>query len=239
MSGGERFLAAFNDIEGHFRRTLQVDDRVEFSMMSKAYADRKRLPKQQQDALTAFSWLRNAISHGRYYAGRPIAEPVDEVVNQIEHLRDQIMAPPKVLSVLPVREVCTTRPDEAVAEALRHILMFDYSQLPVYDGNRYEGLLTTNAIARWLADQLAKHGGMAEAEPVRRVLDFAEEHERAVHVARTTTAAEAVYKLSSAGAAGRPPNALIITQTGRTSETPLAVVVVDDLPILTAALAFT
>jgi CBS domain-containing protein len=238
VTAGDRFLAAFNEIESYFRRTLQVGDHVEFAERARTYANRKRLPRAQRDALSACTSTRNAISHGRYYAGRPITELVSDVIDQIERLRDQLPAPPRALNVLTTREICTAHPDEPVTVALRHVLRFDYSQLPVDDGDRYVGSLTTNALARWLADQLAKNDDLAESQSVQRVLEFAEAHERAVHVAKTITAADAVDRLSSVGGSGRPLAALIITETGRSSEKPLAVVVGDDLPALTAALSF-
>jgi predicted transcriptional regulator len=50
----------------------------------------------------------------------------------------------------------------------------DFSQIPVYNDKRYLGLLTTNTVARWLADQLERHDGLAEDAPIRDVLAFAE-----------------------------------------------------------------
>lgn len=236
MDAGVRFLAAFNEIEDHFRSALGVDDHAEFVSMAREYAASHRLPKEYRDELSAFASLRNAIVHGRYYGGRPIAEPVAEVVDQIERLRDRIVAPPTVLAVLGSMAVCTTGPDEPISSALDHIRRFDYSQLPVYDGAVYAGILTTNAIARWLAAQLAASGGLAEAESVRHVLTFAEPHEEALHVSKTITAAQAIHHLSSDGQPGRPTVALIITQSGKVTEKPLAVVVRHDLPALMTAL---
>jgi predicted transcriptional regulator len=233
MDAGARFLAAFNEIEDHFRSALSVDDHTEFASMARDYADSRRLPKEYRDELSAFASLRNAIVHGRYYGGRPIAEPVAEVVDQIEQLRDRIVAPPAALRVLGSMNVCTTGPDQPISSALDHIRRFDYSQLPVYDGAVYAGILTTNAIARWLAAQLAASGGLAEAESVRRVLTFAEPHEQALHVPKTLTAAEAIHHLSSDG---RSTVALIITHSGKITERPLAVVVRHDLPALMAEL---
>jgi CBS domain-containing protein len=232
-----RFLGAFNEIEDHFRRVLDAGDHADFGWMAREYAASKHMPREFRDALSAFASLRNAISHGRYHGGRPIAEPVEDVVEQIERLRDKIVAPPAALSVLGTMDVCTVGIDEPISVALDHVRRFDYSQLPVYDGGVYAGILTTNAIARWLAAQIAASGGLAEVEPVRRVLAFAELHDRALHLSRTITAAEAIYQLSSGGRAGRPAAALIITQSGKVTERPLAVVVNDDLPALMAALA--
>jgi CBS domain-containing protein len=237
VNAGVRFLAAFNAIEGHFRRVLAADERADFGWMAQEYAAKNHLPREYRDALSAFGRLRNAISHGRYYGGRPIAEPVPEVVDQIELLRDKIMAPPAALSVLGTMEVCTAGLDELISVALEYIRRFDYSQLPVYDEGKYVGILTTNAIARWLASQIAASGGLAEVEQVRRVLEFSEPHEHALHVPRTITVAAAIHELSSGGQAGRPAAALIITQSGKITEKPLAVVVSDDLPALMAAQA--
>jgi CBS domain-containing protein len=236
VSAGARFIAAFNEIESYFRKALDVDEHVEFTWMAQEYGTRKHLPRDYRDALLAFGRLRNAISHERYYGGRPVAEPVPQVVEQIERLRDKIIVPPAALSVLGTMDIRTVGLDEPINVALEYVRRFDYSQLPVYDAGKYVGILTTNAVARWLAGQLAASGGLAECEPVRRVLEFAEPHERALHVPRTITAAAAIGQFSS-GHGGKPAAALIVTESGKVTEKPLAIVVADDLPALMAALS--
>jgi hypothetical protein len=234
-----RFLAAFNDIEDCLRAVLGADKHVGFAKMARAYTAEKRLPASHLDALLAFAYLRNAITHGRYYDGHPIADPVPEVVDQIERLRDQLRAPPEALTVLGVMDVCVARPDELISGVLEHVRRFDYSQLPVYDEGGYVGILTTNTIARWLGRQLTINGGRAEDEPVSRALGFAEPHERALLVGRSITAAEAIDQLSYGGQAQTPVTGLIITDNGKDSDEPLAVIVAYDLPALTAALETT
>ena len=153
----------------------------------------------QRDALLAFASLRNAISHGRFYDGRPIAEPVQAVVTE-STLRGQITAPPKALAILGSRNACIAGPQEPVSAVLEYVSRFDYSQVPVYDGTRYIGILTTNAIARWLAHQLTLNQGLAEGESVDRVLAFAEPHERAK---LEVVASQQPRQLSSSLTAGR------------------------------------
>ena len=235
-SYGTRFLSAFNEIEELFRSKLGANQHVEFAQLEREYGDRYRLPVPHRNALRAFRELRNAIVHGRYFGSRPIAEPVSEVVDEIERLRDLLMAPPTALSVLSTRDVSIVHMDEPVRIALEHVRRFDYSQLPVYDAKDYVGVLTTNTIARWLAAQLVLNQGLAEEETVRRVLTFSEAHERALLVPRTLTAAEAIHKLSHGGAGGTPVTALIMTEHGLNSETPLRVIAVFDMPQLTTAL---
>lgn len=234
-----RFIEAFNDIENHLRGASGDDESVPFAKLVHEYTAARHLPRQSHDALLAFARLRNAISHERYLGGRPIAEPRPDVVGQIERLRDLIIAPPKVLSVVPTARVAVTAPDEPVSTGLVVMRRYDYSQLPVYDAGRYAGILTTNAIARWLAHTLTGSDGLAEAEPVRTVMEFAEPHERALHVPRTITAAEALRKLASGGESGRPVAALIVTHSGKPTETALGIVVDDDIPAILAALTVT
>lgn len=233
----QRFIAAFNEIEGHCRAALGADEYVGFGKLAREYVAARHLPLKHQEALLAFARLRNAISHEPYLNGRPIADPRPDIVEQIEQLRDLYFKPPTALSVLGQREVCSVAPGQPISAALEYVRRFDYSQLPVYDGGSYAGILTTNAIARWLAAQLAATGGLAEAETVGRVLDFAEQHESAWPVARSITAADAVHLLSNGGQGGKPLTALIITHSGRSTEKPLRVVVDDDLPALISALA--
>ncbi|MEU1745799.1 CBS domain-containing protein [Micromonospora arida] len=234
---GSRFLAAFNDIEKHIRGHLKADERTSFTQLAREYAEKKRLPSQHKSALVAFASLRNAISHGTYYGGRPIAEPVEAIVQEIERLRQLMLEPPRALHVLPHGEVHTVRPGDPVGTALDLVRTLGFSQLPVYDSDGYAGVLTTNAIARWLADQLTRNTGIAEEEPVSHVLRFAEPGENAVLVPRAITVVEAIERLSSGRQAGQLSTALIITENGRRTDKPLRLVAPYDLPLLTAALA--
>lgn len=153
---------------------MPAEAHVEFAQLARRDAEKRRLPARHVTALLAFASLRTAISDRRYYGGRPIAEPVDEVVEEIERLWMLISSPPRVLTVLGGGDVCQVHPDEPISVALNHVRRFDYSQLPAYDNSGYVGILTTNAIGRWLADQLSRNTGLAEEEPVRQVMRFAE-----------------------------------------------------------------
>lgn len=235
-SNGTRFMNAFTAIENLFRSKLRTDEHVDFAQLERAYADKYKLPATHRDALNAFRELRNAIVHKRYYNGKPIAEPVPEVVNEIEGLRRLIESPPNALRVVGARDVCVTRDEEPIGRALEHVRRYDYSQLPVYDSSGFLGILTTNTIARWLAHQLEQNGGLAQEESVRQVLAFAEPHERALLVPRTTTAAEAIHMLSHGGPNGTPVTALIVTDRAAKSDRPLRVIAAFDLPQLTTSL---
>lgn len=234
----DRFTTAFRDIEHQIRKIQQPDRFVPLSVLAREYADTYHLTSEQQVALATFITLRNAISHGRFHEGQPIAVPVEAAVKDIERLRDQITSKCPVLSILEPRNVCTTSPDEPISTVLDHVRRFDYSQIPVYGKDGYAGLLTTNAIARWLAIQLKLNGGLAETGTVRHVLAFAESHERVALAGDTITAAEAIYHLTHSEPGQAPAPAVLITSNGKPAGKPLRVITSWDLPELYAALGF-
>ena len=92
---------------------------------------------------------------------------------------------------------------------------------------------TTNCVARWLADRLATDE-LAESESVSEVMKFAEPQDTAVHLPRSATVLHAIKSLSTPAPGSSPPAALIITQSGKPNESPLAIVVAEDLGILFA-----
>lgn len=229
---GTRFMTAFNDIEHYLRTSLEKAEHVEFGELVHEFDQREPLTKAERTSLFVFNRLRNAICHGRYYGGKPIAEPVHEVVIQIERLRDQIKNRPKTVDVLGERLVCSVAPNEPISAAFDYVRKFDYSQLPVYEDCTYAGLLTTNAIARWLASQLAANDGLAESETIAAVLQFTEPRERAIHVPKNITVADALHRFDHKGQQEAPVTALILTANGKTTERPLSLVVTNDLPDL-------
>jgi hypothetical protein len=236
-SNGRRFLAAFNEIEDFFRSKLDEDKHLDFVQLERAYDAKFGLPGQYRAALRAFRILRNAMVHVRYFRGQPIAEPVPGVVDQIELLLELLKSPRCALDVIGGRDVCVALCDEPVRSVLEHVSRHDYSQFPVYDRSEYVGILTTNTIARWLGDQLTRNQGLAEEEPVRTVMRFAEEHERGLLVRRTITVQDAIDKLLHGGPGDTPATALVVTSGGRTNDTPLRVMAAFDLPELTGSLS--
>ncbi|OBH31702.1 hypothetical protein A9X03_07110 [Mycobacterium sp. E1715] len=233
IDGASRFLAAFNAIENHFKSRLG-DDVSGFRGLAEKYADKFGMGREDRRAIRIFGELRNVMLHTEYYQGKPIAVPVPGIVSGIETLRDKILSPPTVLGVLPRRPIVRFSPGDPISAVLDEVRKHNYSQFPIYEGHSYCGLLTTNCVGRWLADRLATDE-LAESESVSAVLKFAEPQDTAAHLSRAATVLHAIKKLSSPAQGSGPPAALIITETGKANETPLAIVVADDLAILFAA----
>jgi len=187
--------------------------------------------REDRRAIRIFGDLRNVMLHTQYYQGKPIAVPVAGIVTSIEGLRDKILHPATVLGVLPHRPVVRFSPEEPISAVLDEVRKHNYSQFPIYGEHSYCGLLTTNCIGRWLADRLATDELVA-SESVSAVMKFAEAQDSAALLPRSATVLHAIKKLSAAAHGSVLPAALIITEAGKQTEAPLAIVVSDDLPTL-------
>ncbi|WP_277369824.1 hypothetical protein [Rhodococcus rhodochrous] len=163
VSGAIRFLSAFTAIENHFKWQLQTDEEhMSFVRMAKEYARRHRT-QVDLPALRAFADLRNALVHQDYYGGKPVADPVPEVVEAIERLRDRIIDPPKVLQVLPRRAPAVFETDTPLNRVLDEIRRHDYSQFPIYEDDTYLGQLPPTAL-------IVTHSGSAKERPLMIVV---------------------------------------------------------------------
>jgi predicted transcriptional regulator len=237
---GERsdeFLGIFTDIEKCIKEALERPRGARFMDVARDYVHAYNLPLSYLSSLQTFATLRNAIDHNSYRGVYPIAEPIPEIVAEIRQIRDRIRTPPEAISVLPQMDVCLAQWDEPISSALEHVRQFDFSQIPVYESDRYAGILTTNTIARWLAQQIAD-GTLHWDASIREVMEFRERSDLALLVDRSLTAADAIYQLAQGSPEGGPVNALIVTENKLPTDKPVRIIVMYDVPMLSAALKF-
>jgi predicted transcriptional regulator len=109
-----------------------------------------------------------------------------------------------------------------------------FSQLPVHDGEKLVGLLTGETIARWLAARFDGGVGILEEEPVGKVL----EHQEAVGyvlVGQAATVFDGLKEFDQSLHSGTSLQAIIVTASGRATETPLGILTPSDIPGLMRA----
>lgn len=188
--------------------------------------------RRNRAALQVFIELRNVLSHRSYQRGLPIATPLPSTVTAVEQLRDELARPTLALN-LATRGVLTARHDDPLASLLREMTANDISQVPVYGPDDRVALLTTNAIARWVAKHLEPDGTLLiDAGTTSDALALAESHERLKVVRRTSTAADVLDELTQS----EPPAAILITDGGRPGHAPLGILAATDVGRLVTAL---
>ncbi|WP_234946992.1 CBS domain-containing protein [Corynebacterium sp. CNCTC7651] len=230
------FLAAFNEIEAFLRDALGAKKTDSFKWMCTQGAKRGVLTRDQADDLKEFAELRNAISHGEYRDFRPIAEPLQETVDEIRRIRDSLVEPTLAVHVVGQgQQVVTFAPDDDILEPLHAIRETGHTQFPIYEGGTCVGLLTTNAIARWVSAELER-GNPIDAEgevtTVAEALKLSGQHDTAAFLPRTATAAMAIDALTTPLDSGALPRIVIITEHGQPTQRPIAIVGATDIPAL-------
>lgn len=228
------FLAAFNAIEAHLRSELDAKKSDGFGWMARLAAKKGMITRQQAEDLQEFADLRNAISHGEYEDFRPIAEPLPETVAEIERLRDALIRPALAADVVAQQRVITFAPDDDIRDVLSTISETGLTQFPIYESGECVGLLTTNAIARWVAAELTTNDCVGDAQ-VTTVLELSGRQDQPVFLPRSVTAAAAVDALTTPLETGAMPRLAIITEHGKPTEKPFSVLGATDIPTLAAA----
>ncbi|AYA23167.1 CBS domain-containing protein [Rhodococcus rhodochrous] len=226
------FLDLWSDIEQHLKQKYSLAENARgMGDILAATHGRDALVRRYAPDLTAFRELRNAISHHRYRDGTPIATPRRDTIERLRRIHHELLNPVRIGQCLRGRAVITATPEQPLRDALREMMQYTFSQLPVYDNNNYLELLTTNAVARWLAAQISDAGEvLVDQVRVREVLDFVEPTEKVLHRAKTVTVAAVIddFRENDSGALV----AVIVSEQGLRTQKPLGVVVRDDISFL-------
>lgn len=225
-----RFLDAFNRIEDWMRNQLNAPERTEFVELLDGCAKARSGIRRHVSTLKRFARLRNLIAHN-YSHDRPLAVPTSQTVEQIVNIKNEFLSPPLLLSVAtsPVQTCCPTDPLGCSVKKMHDGV---FSQMPLYDGDHFVGLLTTETIARWLACNLANGFGLVEEKPLVEVLPHQEDAENHTFLSRTSSVADGLTAFAKFLRRGKSLDAILITQNGRSTEKPLGIVTIHDIPKL-------
>lgn len=227
MTNADIFLDHFNTIERHLRDITGIGREKSFSVLVNAAQEKNRVVRHYRNDLYKFGDLRNAIVHERD-GNRVIADPNDWAVQRIRAIAEQITQPPLVLPSF-AGEVLTLSDTDPIAVAVTAMHAHAYSQLPIYRGNTFQGLLTTNTVARWLGANVDEDLVSLSETTIGQVLAHTEDPSHVAFVSRNTTLVDVLEQFLAYEAHGKRLEALIITHDGRHDAKPLGMIVTYDL----------
>lgn len=151
----ERFLAAYTAIEGTLKHRLGVEPTTTISQMIKQYGkDNPNWHERDGRQLRVYSTLRDALVHNERQPYEYLSVPLPSVVDRIETINNNLTNPKKVVPEFQ-KEVVNLGTSMLLSTALRYIHEHEFSQFPVYEDDRFSGLLTESGITRWLAGRVA------------------------------------------------------------------------------------
>lgn len=230
------FMSAFNDVEDYLKSVVyagkDVGDVGFMKTLDAFRTQRSRdLAPHHYDELRVLAKVRNSLTHERHFNDRRLAVPTETAIDAMRRVRDRLLNPPTAIAVLRSQKPMVVESDLSVRAALDIMYEKDFSQLPVYDDETYVGLLTTNTVARWVADEMRQHDGLVEDASIAVALRY-QETELVRHVSRKISSTQALRTFVEAAERGKPLAALIVTETGKPHQRPIAVVTPADLPAL-------
>ena len=213
-SNAERFLEAFADIEEKLaQQQNRRKHRDDWAPFWELLDESDKLPNSHKEKLRQYAKLRNSIVHEKRLGGAPIADPREDVVRNIEMIRNLLLKPPLLVETLSGPDSPQVfEMDDSINAFLTLVVEKNYSQAPVRDGGSYR-LVTTNAVARYLAPSLIEDG-IVETATIREVLEFAEDGDRLETLSPTATVLEAINLFSGETTTRvEPPSALLVLGT--------------------------
>jgi predicted transcriptional regulator len=225
-NNSDKFLDAFNGIERYLRRISGSDKQIPFYQLIEYASKSDAAVRSLRVDLQEYADLRNAIIHERT-DGHVIAEPNLEAVEKIERMQALITKPPTIREFMST-SIISFRVNDSIGTAVKDMYDKDYSQAPVYDGNQFIGLLTTNTIARWLGANVAEDIFSLTETSIGKVLEYTEDPNNVVSKKPDTSAYDVLDLIQKHEAQGKHLDAILVTHSGIPSERLLGIVTIWD-----------
>ena len=215
----ERFEADYNAIDRFLRKTVGGEKQLSFMYLVNEYS-RKHTGWRDTDLLRAIGEVRNAIVHSKTEPYRYLAVPTPAVARDLRVCRDRLINPARVIPTFQ-RKVEIVSIHDTLARVLEIVTRRDYSQFPVYENERFRGLLTENGITRWLAYHVATDLSLVELDDVRVKQALREDEKRKNYhfVPRDMR----IDDMRGLFASHELLEAVLVTQTGKESEALLGI----------------
>jgi len=229
MRNGDIFIKKFNELEDVLRQKFGPgpDNHVTFFELVEMVAQKDVVVRRRKSILKSMGNLRNAIVHGRDYPEKILADPRDEIVQELKQLCDEIAKPEKLIPRFQ-KKLRVFEEDESLGECLSFMKENDFSQVVVKSGEEYT-LLSSEGVVKWL--EKSREIGLADLEEatIKDALRF-EDSKSCRYLGRNLPIDEAIETFEKAISQGIPRlQAILITGTGKPNEPPLGIVTPWDL----------
>ena len=136
-TNAQRFIAAYNNIDYALKTRYNFSRTTGFSDLIRKTVRLNYIVRKHEDDLIDYGRLRNAIVHNN--DDYVIAEPHDNVVENIERIEKLLTTPPRALHHVR-RDVLTVDANKTMYEVITLITTSKYSNIPVYNNGELIGI---------------------------------------------------------------------------------------------------
>ncbi len=223
----KRFIDAYNKIDhslrvqNNFKRSLSFSDVVRRSVLLNSVV------RKYEDELVDYGRLRNAIIHKGSMADI-MAEPHEDVVNQMEIIASLVSTPPRVLDTVCQKDVMVLNPKTTIKESMKKFFDSGYNNIPVYDDNILIGVANAKKFVDYISRAITENKNIEEYISATPISDILQEHDLDTYYTVTPsklTLEEALNKFYM----NRKLLVIIVTENGKVDERPLGILTVSDI----------
>lgn len=227
MVGGStnarRFINAYNNIDKTLRNINGFKANLPFTDVVRRCADTSQIIRKYEDELISFSRLRNAIIHNSY-DNKIIAEPHEEIVEQIELIEKLISSPPPITAV--AHKAVVFSHDINLKKAVKLMTAGGYSNIPIVKNGLILGVASNKLIVEAIAKAMSaslKLDEFFEKSDISVVLSKESEHFEIVPPTFLIDSALNLFHVN------KKLRIILITESGADNGEILGVVTIDDL----------
>ena len=149
----ERFIVAYNEIDYSLRTIYGFKRSISFSDMVRKAVTLNSVVRKYEESLIDYGRLRNSIVH-KSNPNYIIAEPHDDVVEELEKIAELISTPPTALDKIATKDVLCLAGSSSVREVLEKIYETGFFNIPIYDDNKLVGVANGHDLVTELGKQL-------------------------------------------------------------------------------------
>lgn len=221
QAGYLQFIESFNHIHKYLQKYTNSDENTSFSDL--LFRSKKHpVLNLYLDELHVFRKLRNIIVHQTDDFEQIIALPSDKTVERIQFIEKQLVDPKKL--DLFKGEVIRFDAKGSLNDALKVSAEKEFLKFPLYEDNRFVGLVTSRSIGKWLQKKAQQHELVLD-EKMEELLAY-EKEGRYHFISSEATIYEAWYLYRSCNT---KIEAFLVTASGKEDEEIEAIVTGEDL----------
>ncbi len=229
----DKFLSIYNELDSFMRKNLNAESFVDHTTLLKNMSDKNRLFSSYFRDLKTFADLRNILVHNPYRANAdPLFELHSYVVDKYEDIKNQVLHPPKALSIAVPRElIYTTTLGDNALDVMQVMDEKTYTHIPVFEGDRLVGVFSENTVLSYLVS--VKDAIIPKETKIEEFLEFIplnkHRSEYFEFVARSTLLSD-VEEIFRKNLKQRKRVAVVfITETGKPTEKVLGLITAWDI----------
>lgn len=234
VGNATRFIDAYNKIDHSLRSQYNLKRGQSFADIIRRCASLNSIVRKFEELLVDYARLRNAIIHNSSQ-NKIIAEPRNDVVEQMEKIAELICTPPLAITTACRKDVLCVQSDATLKNVIASISSSGYSNIPVYENDTFIGVANGQKLLNVIGEQINKKQDISHFLEVTKIGDVVQQYVTPNYYT-VTSAKLTIEEAINLFYTNRKLLAILITKTGNLNEPALGIITVGDIIDLNSVL---